>query len=94
MSAQLLTTELNNLITESKRKHQDLRQVKQSLIPSICISSNPVRQAAEKSLEELKSLRVSNEAQFGAGEQAFTSSTPMRPNAQNSPLKRSCLWTA
>ncbi|KAJ4393508.1 Endocytosis and vacuole integrity protein [Gnomoniopsis smithogilvyi] len=48
MSAQLLTTELNNLITESKRKHQDLRQ------------------AAEKSLEELKSLRVSNEAQFGA----------------------------
>lgn len=27
MSAQLLATELNNLITESKRKHQDLRQV-------------------------------------------------------------------
>ncbi|CAN8097883.1 unnamed protein product [Discula destructiva] len=48
MSAQLLATELNNLITESKRKHQDLRQ------------------AAEKSLEELKSLRVTNEAQFGA----------------------------
>ncbi|KAK7747500.1 Endocytosis and vacuole integrity protein [Cytospora paraplurivora] len=47
MSAQLLATELHNLITESKRKHQDLRH------------------AAEKSLEELKSLRV-NEAQFGA----------------------------
>lgn len=47
MSAQLLATELHNLITESKRKHQDLRQ------------------AAEKSLEEIKSLRVS-EAQFGA----------------------------
>ncbi|KAK7731214.1 Endocytosis and vacuole integrity protein [Diaporthe eres] len=46
MSAQLLATELHNLITESKRKHQDLRQ------------------AAEKSLEELKSIRVS-EAQFG-----------------------------
>lgn len=27
MSAQLLATELHNLITESKRKHQDLRQV-------------------------------------------------------------------
>lgn len=36
-----------------------------------------MRQAAEKSLEELKSLRVSNEAQFGAGERAFTSSAPM-----------------
>ncbi|KAF3761693.1 hypothetical protein M406DRAFT_295379 [Cryphonectria parasitica EP155] len=47
MSAQLLVTELNNLITESKRKHQDLRQ------------------AAEKSLEELKGLRVT-EAQLGA----------------------------
>ncbi|KAL1881341.1 Endocytosis and vacuole integrity protein [Diaporthe australafricana] len=46
MSAQLLATELHNLITESKRKHQDLRQ------------------AAEKSLEELKSLRLT-EAQFG-----------------------------
>ncbi|KUI53612.1 hypothetical protein VP1G_01025 [Cytospora mali] len=47
MSAQLLATELHNLITESKRKHQDLRQ------------------AAERSLDELKSLRVT-EAQFGA----------------------------
>lgn len=27
MSAQLLATELTNLVTESKRKHQDLRQV-------------------------------------------------------------------
>lgn len=31
MSAQLLATELNNLITESKRKHQDLRQVCRAL---------------------------------------------------------------
>lgn len=28
MSAQLLATELTNLVTESKRKHQDLRQVR------------------------------------------------------------------
>ena len=27
MTAQLLTSELNNLIQESKRKHNDLRQV-------------------------------------------------------------------
>ncbi|KAL2140535.1 hypothetical protein VTI28DRAFT_3653 [Corynascus sepedonium] len=45
MTAQLLASELANLIQESKRKHNDLRQ------------------AAEKSLEELKSLRASNEVQ-------------------------------
>ncbi|KAF7562903.1 hypothetical protein G7046_g1210 [Stylonectria norvegica] len=39
MTSQLLATELANLIQESKRKHNDLRQ------------------AAEKSLEELKNLR-------------------------------------
>jgi hypothetical protein len=43
MTTQLLATELANLIQESKRKHNDLRQ------------------AAEKSLEELKSLRNSSE---------------------------------
>ncbi|KAL8284562.1 hypothetical protein RB600_009127 [Gaeumannomyces tritici] len=47
MTAQLLATELANLIQESKRKHNDLRQ------------------AAEKSLEELKSLNISSEAQLG-----------------------------
>ncbi|KAF6826348.1 endosomal peripheral membrane protein [Colletotrichum plurivorum] len=45
MTTQLLATELTNLIQESKRKHNDLRQ------------------AAEKSLDELKSLRGANEAQ-------------------------------
>ncbi|KAL1840944.1 hypothetical protein VTJ49DRAFT_7603 [Mycothermus thermophilus] len=45
MTSQLLASELANLIQESKRKHNDLRQ------------------AAEKSLEELKSLRTSSEAQ-------------------------------
>ncbi|KAF9880581.1 endosomal peripheral membrane protein [Colletotrichum karsti] len=45
MTTQLLATELTNLIQESKRKHNDLRQ------------------AAEKSLDELKGLRGANEAQ-------------------------------
>ncbi|EPQ62001.1 Bgt-310 [Blumeria graminis f. sp. tritici] len=48
MTAQLLTSELGNLIQESKRKHADLRN------------------AAEKSLEELKTLRLSSEAQVAA----------------------------
>ncbi|KAI1801323.1 hypothetical protein F4811DRAFT_464828 [Daldinia bambusicola] len=48
MTTQLLSTELTNLIQESKRKHNDLRQ------------------ASEKSLEELKSIRAANEAQLAA----------------------------
>ncbi|KAI0595176.1 endosomal peripheral membrane protein [Biscogniauxia sp. FL1348] len=48
MTTQLLATELTNLIQESKRKHNDLRQ------------------AAEKSLDELKSIRAANEAQLAA----------------------------
>ncbi|KAJ2899841.1 endosomal peripheral membrane protein [Zalerion maritima] len=48
MTAQLLSSELTNLIQESKRKHNDLRQ------------------AAEKSLEELRSIRNTSEAQIGA----------------------------
>ncbi|KAK3693016.1 hypothetical protein B0T22DRAFT_420062 [Podospora appendiculata] len=48
MTAQLLASELANLIQESKRKHNDLRQ------------------AAEKSLDELKSLRAPGEAQIAA----------------------------
>ncbi|KAH8902090.1 endosomal peripheral membrane protein [Coniochaeta sp. PMI_546] len=48
MTAQLLASELNNLIQESKRKHNDLRQ------------------AAEKSLEDLKSLRTTSEAQVAS----------------------------
>ncbi|KAK0738985.1 guanine nucleotide exchange factor in Golgi transport N-terminal-domain-containing protein, partial [Apiosordaria backusii] len=46
MTSQLLASELANLIQESKRKHNDLRQ------------------AAEKSLEELKGLRAGSEAQI------------------------------
>ncbi|KAI0011549.1 guanine nucleotide exchange factor in Golgi transport N-terminal-domain-containing protein, partial [Xylariaceae sp. FL0662B] len=48
MTTQLLSTELTNLIQESKRKNNDLRQ------------------AAEKSLEELRSIRSTNEAQLAA----------------------------
>ncbi|KAI1100359.1 hypothetical protein F4804DRAFT_336306 [Jackrogersella minutella] len=48
MTTQLLSSELTNLIQESKRKHNDLRQ------------------AAEKSLEELKGIRAANEAQLAA----------------------------
>ncbi|CAK7210914.1 Endocytosis and vacuole integrity protein [Sporothrix eucalyptigena] len=48
MTAQVLTAELGNLIQESKRKHNDLRQ------------------ASEKSLEELKNLTDSSEANIGA----------------------------
>ncbi|KAJ2976823.1 hypothetical protein NUW58_g7991 [Xylaria curta] len=48
MTTQLLATELANLIQESKRKHNDLRQ------------------AAEKSLDELKSIRTTSEAPLAA----------------------------
>ncbi|KAK3303625.1 uncharacterized protein B0T15DRAFT_402137 [Chaetomium strumarium] len=46
MTSQLLASELANLVQESKRKHNDLRQ------------------AAEKSLDELKSIRAPSEAQI------------------------------
>ncbi|KAI1278290.1 endosomal peripheral membrane protein [Xylaria sp. FL0933] len=48
MTTQLLATELANLIQESKRKHNDLRQ------------------AAEKSADELKSIRSTSEATLAA----------------------------
>ncbi|KAG4441682.1 hypothetical protein IFR05_002816 [Cadophora sp. M221] len=48
MTAQILASELGNLIQESKRKHTDLRN------------------AAEKSLDELKGLRSTSEAQIAA----------------------------
>ncbi|KAI0536927.1 endosomal peripheral membrane protein [Xylaria digitata] len=48
MTTQLLATELANLIQESKRKHNDLRQ------------------AAEKSVDELRSIRTTSEASLAA----------------------------
>jgi hypothetical protein len=35
MTAQLLASELNNLIQESKRKHNDLRQVRDTTCGSL-----------------------------------------------------------
>ncbi|KAH8808591.1 endosomal peripheral membrane protein-like protein [Xylogone sp. PMI_703] len=55
MTAQILSSELSNLIQESKRKHSELRN------------------AAEKSLEDLKLLRSTSEAQI-------TSDLSHRPN--------------
>ncbi|TAQ90538.1 hypothetical protein B7494_g1129 [Chlorociboria aeruginascens] len=49
MTAQILASELANLVQESKRKHTDLRN------------------AAEKSLDELKGLRSTSETQLAAG---------------------------
>lgn len=79
MSAQLLATELHNLITESKRKHQDLRQVCSShlfkVLTCTALWLTSPAQAAEKSLEELKGIRVS-EAQFGRGEEHYHQASP------------------
>lgn len=67
MTAQILASELGNLIQESKRKNNDLR------IVSLCTAfgsrpcTNSSDKAAEKSLEELKSLRTTSEAQISAG---------------------------
>ena len=66
MTTQLLATELANLIQESKRKNNDLRQVNFYSHWFQCILSfanlEP-SQAAEKSLEELKGLgNVSEQA--------------------------------
>jgi hypothetical protein len=50
MTAQLLASELGNLIQDAKRKNSELRN------------------AAEKSLQDLKALPVTSEAQLAAGE--------------------------
>ena len=67
MTAQILASELGNLIQESKRKHADLRNV--SLCIRICLCGRLANmcKAAEKSLEELKGLRSTSEAQIAAG---------------------------
>ncbi|KAK4150630.1 protein MON2 [Chaetomidium leptoderma] len=66
MTAQLLASELANLIQESKRKHSDLRQ------------------AAEKSLDELKTLRTPSEAQTSEAQTPDTvPDLAQRPNFVN-----------
>lgn len=49
MTAQLLASELGNLIQDSKRKNTELRS------------------AAEKTLQDLKALPLTSEAQLAAG---------------------------
>ena len=63
MTAQILASELANLVQDSKRKNTELRN------------------AAEKSLQDLKSLTVTSEAQLTAGRfsPGFQFSNPLRP---------------
>lgn len=68
MTAQVLSAELTNLIQESKRKNSELRNVGfqrvESPSPSTLIST---LKAAEKSLQDLKSLPSTSEEQLAAG---------------------------
>jgi hypothetical protein len=65
MTAQILASELTNLIQESKRKHIDLRNVSLRVSPFWPLLTS--YEAAEKSMEELKGLRSTSEAQIAAG---------------------------
>ena len=68
MTTQLLATELANLVHESKRKNNDLRQVSHAFDSGTRdTEANALVKAAEKSLEELKGLRVTTEPQVAAG---------------------------
>ena len=70
MATQTLISELTNLIQESKRKHTELRNVGIWVYEYMrlhYVYSWPPWQAAEKSLEELKALRSTSEAQIAAG---------------------------
>jgi hypothetical protein len=83
MTSQLLASELANLIQESKRKHNDLRQVRNiapllRTVPELqngAATPPPLpptadltdKQAADKSLDELRSLKTSSEAQTAEG---------------------------
>lgn len=84
MSAQILSSDLNNLIADSKRKLPDLRHVSEPAHSTnlwMLRSSNffcefyvwdgllTFFQAAEKSLSDLKALPATSEAQLSAGMQ-------------------------
>jgi predicted metal-dependent HD superfamily phosphohydrolase len=62
MTAQILATELGNLISDSKRKNTELRT------------------AAEKSLQDLKSLSNTSEAQISAGKHLLLRTMVHRAN--------------
>ena len=69
MSFQLLANELSTLIQESKRKNIDLRNAR-----NVYLVSHPdvvrwlLKQAAEKSLTDLKALPNTSESQLAAGQ--------------------------
>lgn len=68
MSSQFLQTELANLIHESRRKNADLRTVSSSLLGHLPRPDIDQKiQAAEQSLNELKALPSTSEAQISAG---------------------------
>lgn len=66
MTAQLLASELSSLVQESKRKNQEIRAVRFG-DNTIRIFPADLSQAAEKSLNDLKSLPQTSEAQLSAG---------------------------
>lgn len=67
MSGQALQAELTSLAQEAKRKNPEIRTV----CGIDCVLGNTCSdavQAAEKSLQDLKSITVTSEAQLAAGE--------------------------
>lgn len=67
MSAQILSAELTTLISESKRKLPEIRTVRRVGRGIIRMYADQLVQAAEKSLQDLKSLPVTSETQLSAG---------------------------
>lgn len=66
MTAQVLASELSSLVQESKRKNPEIRTVR---LENNMFQVFPAdgSQAAEKSLNDLKSLPQTSEAQLSAG---------------------------
>ncbi len=67
MAAQVLHTELASLVQESKKKYPDLRNVPLPIPYKAAYSNQFSTQAAESSLNELKALPNTSEAQLAAG---------------------------
>ena len=69
MTSSLLLSELSALVQDSKRKFPELKSVSIEALSSSCQSLNSY-EAAEKSLNELKSLSNISEHQLAAGDSA------------------------
>ena len=72
MTSSLLISELSALIQDSKRKFPELKNVCIWAVLSL-VSVLTVYEAAEKSLNELKSLSNTSETQLAAGDFAIVS---------------------